>query len=789
MRMQLDRYASDYSASELRRRGLQDDQSSIHYPTVFLYIGDEAGQAIEPMLRSNELQWDNSEGVIYLHVHGESAKEAAPSPKVIRAGLEGLIAGDEDKRTVRRSISRSFYEHQGHLLRLNQSLRQASDTIADYGRLYASFDRVHLAVVTRADDPMNVLVPEISLLARSILLQLFKSVQMDLYGLISEREQSDNYAYASATGISFLRELELMQQSDYTFAANLQLTGDGLAIPVEHKPAPLFDLVYLLSDRNERGMTALGGMSVNYELICRILLLKNRQRKESLHSSIDGSYNNATFKNSLLAESGRQGFVSAGLSTVRRPAYSIALTVLYHLCKQLSLRLQEPSITAGKEVLAYFGLDGSAIGDKVDALVPSAERLADMTGLLTSGVRYEQLRRMTLREAEEALFGGGCAAFFHKNFTETAARRLGEINAERELVQAIARSGKERPDIGFYHIAEWTDERVDGSALNMIRAIIRDLARECSLAQEELERRLDAPAEDLKFSRLPFMDKQNVRAFIRAYLDDIYRQRWQLLWLETELALYRRLATELESLHKDYRHRVGQMERLGDELKESALQSIRLADREMGQNLFDYYEKATMAAMTVLEDKRGKAVWFEEAFIGEVDKLLALGEDRLLARLIDVSRTQLLTSEPFNRSFEDELLLRANVSVAYGSQETVTKDELFRRLYRMLEEQAVINIRLLDYTHEHRYEEKYLFGDRDSEFIRYALGVDETTRIYKLGCVDEKRSSGVDKLNLMGGFHIEDLMYYRNGKLYYEAYVQNGYDFHALDSSRLPELR
>lgn len=53
----------------------------------------------------------------------------------------------------------------------------------------------------------------------------------------------------------------------------------------------------------------------------------------------------------------------------------------------------------------------------------------------------------------------------------------------------------------------------------------------------------------------------------------------------------------------------------------------------------------------------------------------------------------------------------------------------------------------------------------------------------------EKRSSGVEKLNLMGGFHLEDLMYYRNGKAYYETYVQNGYEFHGVDPGQLPELR
>ncbi|MNC81144.1 hypothetical protein D3C75_1341830 [compost metagenome] len=42
----------------------------------------------------------------------------------------------------------------------------------------------------------------------------------------------------------------------------------------------------------------------------------------------------------------------------------------------------------------------------------------------------------------------------------------------------------------------------------------------------------------------------------------------------------------------------------------------------------------------------------------------------------------------------------------------------------------------------------------------------------------EERSSGVEKLNLMGGFHLEDLMVYRNAKVYYDSYTDNGYELH-----------
>lgn len=789
----MDQFATDYSAAEQKISGRDDDQSSLHYPTVFLFIGDEAEHAIEPMIRSNELKWDNNAGVIYLHIassESEKSDGSSYASNVMRVALTGLTSDEGDNKARRRDIGIAFHKEDRHLVRLNRVLRQVSNTIADYGRLYASFDRLHLAVITRVDDPMNVLAAEISLLAQSILEQLFKSVQMDMYALINEREQSDTFGYAGAAGISFLRELEGMQRPEYEYSGRLQITGDGLSIPVVHRPSPLFDLVYILSDRNERGITAINGMQTNYEIICNILLLKNRKQKDAQNYSNEGSYNNSSFKNSLMTESGRQGFVSAGLSKVNRPNYSIALTVLYHFFKGLAVRLKETPELDPKIKLGFFGLDSTSIEGKIAEIVPGEDSLADMTGLLTSGIRYEQLRRMSLREAEEALYGDGCTAFFRKHFIHVAEDRISQVNAAEELRRNVNQAMRGYPQIGFYQIAAWTDERNEaGSVIEFVRTRIRNLVIEISQAQEELERSHETRVEDLKIQRLPFMDKQNLRSFIRVFLDTIYRQQWQLLRLETELALYRKFAAELELLHESYSIRVQQMAALEEELKETALQSIRLADDYIGQNIFDYYERVTETVMQEREEKHGSSAFFEDTLMGNVTDLLEKGNEAFIERLIGVCRKHVLTADPFTQTFEEELLQRANVSVAYSNRIALSKAELFNLLYRTLEDNAAINIRLLDYTHEHRYEEKYLFGDRESEFIRYALGVDETSRIYKLGCVHEKRSSGVEKLNLMGGFHLEDLMYYRNGKVYYEAYMQNGYEFHFIDPALLPELR
>lgn len=448
IRRKLTQFAAEYDRSEERLTG-GDDQSSIHYPAVFLFIGDKSREAIQPIMRMNEKKWENSEGLIYLYAG--SAGEPADA-RLLKYHFPVAAQEEANPQTLRPGLYRRFYADAQGLPELNRVLRQASGALAEYGRLYPAFDRVRLSIVTRVDDPFNVLVPEISLLAEAIFRQSFKAVQMDLYALINEREGAEAFGYSSSLGVAFLRELNLMQQPDFALTAPLHVTEDGLAIPVSHPPSPLFDLVYILSDRDERGIASNQGMQGCYEAISHISLLKNRQYKEQMFHANNAVYNNTSFKNNIMTESGRQGFVSAGLSKVKRPNQSIALAVLYHFYRGLLTRMkQEPALSAA-EKLAFFGVDTAALDRASLQLTPSQERLNEMHGLMSNDISYAAIRKLPLKEAEEALFGGGGEAFFRSNFQEEAARRLQEFRAVNGWTR---RSGSRFRSIPMWRSIPW----------------------------------------------------------------------------------------------------------------------------------------------------------------------------------------------------------------------------------------------------------------------------------------------------------------------------------------------
>lgn len=794
-------YAQHYAAQEDAQRSKGDGRSSIHYPALFLFLGDKVTPAIGPVLDSCERKWDNAGGVMALHAAPPGIKEQGRSP--LQAGGEdgrervismALPATEgRDPRTVRQDIYREFHEDSRYLAGMNRTLRRLGNSIADYGRLYSSFDVIHLSIITRVDDPLNVLLPEVALLARAVLGQSFKSVQTDLYTLINEREQGENFGYSSSVGLAFLRELDGMQLTDYSFSAPLLVTEEGLSIPVSHGPSALFDLVYLLSDKNERGMMSPQGMDDNYEIIAHISLLKNRVRPATDHATGHGGYNNMTFKSGIRGSTGRQGYASAGFSAVRRPNKQIALAVLYHAFRYLAEELHGGGASWGlRERQSLLSLNAESLRERAADLLPDEAGILEMTGLMSHGrPSYSELKQLSLREAEEMLFGGGAQAYFRSNFAEVSGRRAAEVNPAREWAGVLAAQETAVPPLTFYQLAEWTagQGEAGGSVLNALRQHMGSLRSALSSAQEELERLYEESVERQPFQRVPLLDKRTVRNFIHYLFEKIYGRKYEILRLESELALCLRYEAALEQLHQESKAKVQTMEALEEELRNLAYDGIGRSNDTMDRNIMEYYRNVTEEVVKDLETRRGPGIFFSERFMGSISELLRQGGAAVVERLIQVCHRELLTAEPFALSFEEELLRRANVAAAYENREIVSKEELFKQLYRSLEAEATINVRLFEYTQEHRHEEKYFFGDSASEFLRYAFGADETTRIYRLGFVHEQRRSGVEKLNLMGGFHLEDLLYYRNGKVYYETYAGNSYLLHGIGAEKLPDLR
>lgn len=786
MRNLIKQFSDKYATDMDKQIYSEDKQRNFHHPIVFLFVGDKALDALNTIYELNERKWNNSAGVLYFHVY---SNETTQRKNVYSLQISESAA---DKKQMRKNLYKQFYNNEDGLIEANRMMRKVSNRISEMGKMYTSFERINVSVVTRVDDPLNVLLPEITLLMKSVFSESFRIVNLDLYGLINEKTAGEDTAFSSSLGVSFLRELDYYQAKDYRFCEMLQVTEDYIKLAVEHTPSPLFDLVYLLSDKDERGMFVEHSMETNYEIVCSLNLLKNRKTTTD-YSEKNPMYNNIQFKRNIQSESERSVYVSAGFSEVKRPDRTIALTVLFHFYEKFISRMKECRNIEKDQMCKLFELDDDSLNKKLRSFIPTIHKIEEMTSLMPMRASYSELKKMTLKQAEERLYGDAGQSFYEKNVVHIARSTI-EQQAEfaAQVKQLIYSRMIENPKYGLYSAYFWTlEEHSKQSIFEELRKIRKETVRQIEEARMELEDFYQEKVEQQDFPKsfLPFMDKANMKNFIRHFFGKIYGKKTEILLLEIKHEVVKTYECILEDVHVEVAKQVAELKELEALLSSVSQDSLLRANGDLDRNISQYYEAIVEKVVQDLEAKRGTQFYFEERFIGNPAMLLHDGIPALVKRLIEVCHKDILSCPQFHQSFEDELLQRANVATTYDNRHVLSKEELFKELYRILEEDATVHIDVYRYTHKHRYEEKYFFGDFDSDFIRYAFEHDYGSRTYKLGCVHEKRSSGIEKLNIMGGFHMEDVMFFRNGKKYYHSYIENGFEFHGIHEQHLLPLQ
>ncbi|MEH7250776.1 tubulin-like doman-containing protein [Neobacillus niacini] len=779
MRDRLQSFAIEFS-NHLEKMTLEDlEQRSVHYPVVFLFLGDKVLDALKSIMTINDEKWHNSAGVVYFHVY---QTETINKDNVFSAQLPGQSFDTVEKR---KKIFETFYEDDSKLIEINRTIRSLSSKVAENGKSYSSLERLNLCVITAIDDPANILIQEMTLLLKSILHESFKSIEVDLYGLIKEKQDEDNYALAAANGISFLKELDSLQHDHYSFHQELQLTDDLLRIPVSHSSAPLFDLVFLLSDKNETGLISSEAIQQNYEMISHLNLLKNRKLIKDYHEKMD-SYNHAAFRLAIKGNHGKPVYASAGFAKVNVPTKAIALNAASLFCAEMIEMLKTTSVQPLQKILDLLELNEAAFEKHFTTLLPSYQKLEDMNGLLGMTTSFQEVRKMTVKQAEDFLYDGGTRKFFFTNIEEPLSQELKQLKLKAHIQRILDEKIINNDQYGIYCAYLWTSEWSEQSVRLEAEKITRETKKQLMAAEATLEQLYQQQVDtcDFKRSFLPFSDKKNLQSYQNYFFETVYGTKYQILTLQIKLVILTHYQQALEEKHHSLRRKIDDIDQVHSYLKQTAAESLYDEDEYLGKNIPEYYKSIVHEIVNRLKEKRGPNFFSDERFFGNLLSLLDGSANGFLERLLEVCRREVLSQEEFQRSFEDELLQRANVNSVYENKDILSKDELFKHLYLNLQENAAVHIQVYNYSQEHRHEENYFVGDFYSTFMTYALEKENEASHYKVGCAHEKKSSGMEKLVLMGGFQSMDLLYYRNGERYYQAYLRNGYHLHA-DSSSL----
>ena len=744
-----------------------DEARIVRNPILFVFIGDRSQDALLGIQKEVLDKWQNGQGMLFFQVGQKLGKN--------RDGVYSFQVSSPEAtdKAYRQSLHRKFYDNTQGLYALNKTIGEIRNHISKFGNLYATCEKVHICMISQVDDPLNVLVQDLGVLLKRKMSDHFKQVAIDFYGLVQEQEE-ENYSMNCATAMSFFRELEYMQSEDFYFKEKLEVVDkDIFAEPIEEK-GPLFNLNYLLSNRNEKGVLSQRYMDNNYRMIATMNILKNRQDLKGFNESNNQIYNDGRFKQELLANGNKSVYITLGLGKVQRPNQRIAFTVLLHFYNYIVEKLRKEGEENERSRGQAFGYNKLALKKMAAKLVPSGDDLDDMQGILAIHMKANQASKQTFRELEGNLYGGLAQEFFYDNFESAAMKELTAYKDSQQLDDAQA----------FF----WTEKNADKSVLGELRSIEKLLSQDKTRLEDELDELYGSRVSLQNLRMLPFAEKTNMRNIKRLLFQTIYKQKLEILRIEVQLQLVKIYEAEAEEI---YDHSIRQLDVL-DEIGTSidlAVQSYeRDQDGYLEKNIEEYYKGVVDHLLLAMEKQRVETFYFDDRFMGDPYGLLDQGKEAFIKKLIQVCQEHILSDQVFKQSFEEELLNRANVTVRYGEQGTVTKEELFGKLYLTLEEASNLNIYTYRYAQKNPQEEKYYFGDYYSDLMQYIFKSGAQSEQLSVGCVYEKRTSGIEVLRIMGGFRIQDLIYIKACKKYYDLYLKEGYLFHGINPEKLPHI-
>lgn len=750
---------------------LKSNEIRMKAPMIFVFLGDKLQDGISKVQLSIAERISNSEGIVYLAVGSASNNKQSSDVLYIELGKEVKTETGKDER---QKLSH-LLEENDVLKQLNEKIIELTQCVLGKSKVFSYWEQIHVTMVTAASDPLNIILPDLTVLIKNKLEQSFKQVFTDLFVIVEETSE-DASPMNKALSYSFFQELERYQESHYHYEKPIELLDEEMKLIASYDGA-LFHLIYLLMDKKENGQKINDATKKHYETMVAVNLLKNREQLSVELEEVREQYNYNTFMASI-KENADNRYCTARLAKVRKPGQGIYLTIAYYLFKAYEKELSYEKQDASYALLDQVGLSDERLEKLIREYMPPEEGLEEIKSLISRKISFKELKNVTFFEAEQNLYGDSANDFFERNFIKSTYKKVISVIQGEAFREKLIKEVVSHPSYGPFVIGQLLNSEAYESLENQ-KEKYQYKMREYMTGLEEKQNQLVGQYVGGNFSLFEKKYVQEVKEYI---IKEIYRIKYHYALENLKLQALQILKEELEQFYETLKNQLQKLKEIEEFLLERIEEANRYEEDYLVQNVKEYYEKVVAEQLEKLKKLKGEHFLQEEKYMGLGYQLLGESKAVILEKICQITEQEILKEDKyFKISFEEELLNRANMLVDYEETEVVSKSELYKLLYESLEENSMPCVHLDTTLATHRYVEKYFLGNRHSEFIDYAYKRDQSSRSYKIGTVSDTRNNVIEKLQLMGGFKLEDLIYTRSARRYYEAYKEKGYHFHSED--------
>lgn len=753
----LDQFANNYSERVNQKFADIQDKRDAFNPVIFVFLGDKIRDCVYNIKNTINGHWSNSNGIVYLNI---CTNNDCIDEKVFNIKLS---YNSDDQKTLRQNIYDDFLKDENTLIELNNVISRMKNSVLEQDLQFESFNRVNLSFVTSVNDPLNVLLIPVALLIKDKLQTVFPSIHTDLYELIEEKNNDVEDGYQKAVSMSFFKEIEYAQTENFNFCMDINIQKGGAKYPVTNNISPVFDIVYMLSDRNGKGFYLEDPLARNSEIISFICLLKNGNKNNDVERYDDGD-----FIINIKAV-GKQTYASAGLAKLKRPNRAIAFSIMKAFSEALIKISKEISDKANKDLKKLFLFDDQSLELKLEKIIPSKDKISSMVGIMQKNekVSTSYIKKMILKEFESYIYENCCNNFFKRNFIEVSNKRL-QTDSDEEKISRLIIDEIAKSSYDLYNVFEWTK---DENVISIIEESIKNNEKVIKQHEDKLNsvygRRVKLPF----YYILPWFRTKTIYTAKKQLFEQVYSVRYELLKLEIRNKLLKSYKEGIRETHQTLKTYVEDIDRVLTGIRTYNDRELYNTNDYVGGNIDSFYTLEVNKAI----EKLGNS---DKEKISKIFSYIKDGKEAFYNSLIQSCSEFVFRDDKFSKPFEEEIHLRANSSVLPGKDDVITWEELYNKIYLTLESNSEVNINIMNFMMNKIHEEKYLYGNSSSNFIKNAFKYHSMVNDHKLGCVNEKNSKGIEELKIIGGFNLESLTCYDEMLRSYKYYVEKGYKLH-----------
>lgn len=688
-------------ADPFRKRSVDSAVS----PGLFLFVGravEKCGYIKEFLAK----HWINSSKILYAGIGADSDE--------LSTNIEFVIPDDFSRGeigSVLLSDPEALKEFNDEVSKLSTELMKATG--------FADMSRAFVFIITYADDPLNTVVPEITMLLRE---KCHFNVKPYLF--VNFADIDDENAHPLEYSAAFIQELEHCQSTDFNYTCKIRQQGNHL-LDVEQN-GPTFESTVLLELFRKDKKFSRENEKENGTIAAMMMFLLNSRNKLTLPEGT---------------------FITAGYSIVTKPN-TIISHVLFKALLEKVIGIHDGS-NDGEYIARMFDTEriSTIVNEELSREMPSVNEIISVLPGYSGGGNPAKVSNTSVGTILE-YYGGADEEYFERRFVEYFRKKA--LNIEPLNIKSIIKNAIDSEQLTPCAAMKALED--GGVIQRKLSELLEEYTRSEERILSELNALLESPCANV---RNGIFNRTTGCEIISQAVQQKYNKRIELEICRIEKSIIEQNIHSTHSMMAKLNEQLRLINDIKTRFEDIIVSEIAEAEYTLADpNAFSSYYTSVVegAFKEYVQRQRKNGVIEDGSLYNEIMNLTKANGDSLL-RLIEAGFKRLASTQKFMEIFQ--MSFDAELYARYGS--TTQKDGVNSELLNKLMDESCANLR---YDSIGGTSSMYCIGSSDIPFVEYASKLEGQP--FSITHIEDTQKEYYEQLMVYGNVEVSAVKYVKD---------------------------